>query len=787
MTGKTLSHYRLVEQIGAGGMGVVYRAHDERLERDVALKVLPADTLADEETRKRFRKEALALSQLNHPNIATVFDFDSQDGVDFLVMEIVAGELLAAKLTRGALPEKEVAALGGQIAAALEEAHERGIVHRDLKPGNVMVTPKGQAKVLDFGLAKLKRRDDAPDATASATETKGIAGTLPYMAPEQLRNEVLDARTDIHALGAVLYEMATGKRVFVEDSSPRLTDAILHRLPVSARSLNARIAPELDRIILKCLEKEPENRYQAAKEVAVDLRRLASPPSATAFAPVRRATWSPSRVALTAGIVVVAIAATLVAFNVGGLRERLLGHAGPPRIESIAVLPLDNLSGDPAQEYFADGMTEALISNLAQIGALRVISRTSVMQYKGARKPLPQIAKELGVDAVIEGSVQRSGDRVKVTAQLIRTATDTHLWAKEYERDLRDVLTLQSEVARAIASEIKVQITPQEQTRLASARPVNPEALEAYLRGRYAWNKFTIEGFQQAIAYFEQAIRKDPLYALPYTGLADAEVQLAGRVMPATVAMPKAKEAALRALELDPNLAEGHNGLAFVTFYFEWNWSEAEKEYLRAIELNSGYSHVHGVYAHYLAARGQFEKALAEWGRAKEIDPLSNNCVETRLLSYARRFAQAIEVHRKMLERDPEAASSCFWVVTAYVKEGMADQAIAQAQKAAARLPGETLPMALQGHAYWAAGKKEEARALLTELLALSKKQYVSPYNVAVLYAGLGDRDRTMEWLEKAFQERAGLLVYLNVDPSFDNLRGDSRFKALTRRMNLPE
>ncbi|MBI1739247.1 MAG: protein kinase, partial [Acidobacteria bacterium] len=369
MIGKTLSHYKILEQIGAGGMGVVYRARDERLERDVALKVLPADALPDEDARKRFRKEALALSSLNHPNIATVFDFDHQEGVDFLAMEFIAGESLAEKLQRGPLSEKEIASLGGQIASALDEAHEHGVVHRDLKPGNVMVTPKGQAKVLDFGLAKLLRSGGDADLTRSVTETKAVAGTLPYMAPEQLSGEPLDARTDIHALGAVLYEMATGQRPFREQSVPRLTDAILHQPPVSARVVNARVSPELDRIILKCLEKDPENRYQSAKEVAVDLRRLASPTGTTAAAPAVSVGRKRPGVVLTAGIALVAVAAVLLAFNAGGLRERLLGRAGPPQIKAIAVLPLENLSRDPEQEYFTDGMTEALISNLAQIGA----------------------------------------------------------------------------------------------------------------------------------------------------------------------------------------------------------------------------------------------------------------------------------------------------------------------------------------------------------------------------------------------------------------------------------
>jgi serine/threonine protein kinase/Tfp pilus assembly protein PilF len=782
MIGKTLSHYKILEQIGAGGMGVVYRAHDERLGRDVALKLLPAETLGSASARRVLENEARTASALNHPHICTIHDVGEADGQFFVAMEYVEGKPLARLIPAGGLPEEMVVRYGMQIADALAHAQERGIVHRDLKSANVVVTPEGRAKVLDFGLAQRVRKEELEEVTRSKVSieaSRGIAGTLAYMAPEVLRGEAADARSDIWALGVMLHEMAAGELPFQSATGFELSAAILREPP---RPLPARVPAGLRAVIQRCLAKDPAQRYQRAGEVKAALEATSTGLVVQPATEPHATFW---RNAIFASAGVLALAALLLAFNVGGARDRLVGRGGPPKIESIAVLPLANMSGDPAQEYFADGMTEALISSLAQIGSLKVISRTSMMRYKNSQKTIPEIAQELHVDAIVEGSVQKAGERVRITAQLIRAATDTHLWAKEYERDLRDVLSLQSDVARSIASEIRVQLTPQEQTRLASVRPVNPEALEAYLRGRYAWNKFTVEGFQQAIVYFEQAIQKDPLYALPYTGLADAYVQLAGRVMPPTEVMPKAKQAALRALELDPNLAEAHNSLAFVTFYFEWNWSEAEKEYLRAIELNSGYSHVHGVYAHYLAARGQFEKALAEWGRAKAIDPISN-CAQTRLLSYARRFTQAIEVHRKMMEIDPEDASGCLWAVTAYVKEGKADQAIALARKAAVRLPGETLPMAMLGRAYWVAGRRQEARAMLTELLALSKKQYVSPYNVAVMYAGMDDRDRTIEWLEKAFQERAGLLVYLNVETQFDELRGDPRFQDLLRRMNFP-
>ncbi|MGH9580869.1 MAG: protein kinase domain-containing protein [Terriglobales bacterium] len=493
MVGQTLGHYRILEQIGAGGMGVVYRAHDERLERDVALKVLPPGTLVDEATRKRFRKEALTLSKMNHPNIETVFDFNTQDGVDFLVMELIPGITLDQKVVAGALAEKDVLRFGQQLAEGLAAAHEQAIIHRDLKPGNLRVTPDGRLKILDFGLAKLVQPVSDVALTNSLTETQSVTGTLPYMAPEQLRGEAADARSDIWAAGAVLYELATGRRPFDAKLSTALAGDIQHTPPPSLRQLKPALSPKLEDIILKCLEKDPENRYQSARDVGVDLRRLGTAAIPSAVGPVVPV-WPLWRRALPVAVIALAVVVAVVAGLVGGrLRERLLGKATPPRIESLAVLPLENMSGDPGQEYFADGMTEALIAELSKIRALKVISRTSVMQYKGARKPLPEIARELNVDAVIEGSVVRDGDRVRITAQLIYAPADQHLWVESYERDLKDVLALQDEVARSIASEIKVKLTPEEQAHLTSARSVNPEAYELYLKGRHHWNKRTEE------------------------------------------------------------------------------------------------------------------------------------------------------------------------------------------------------------------------------------------------------------------------------------------------------
>lgn len=790
MIGKTLGHYRIVEKIGEGGMGIVYRARDEHLGRDMAIKVLPPGALADEAARRRFRKEAEALSKLNQPHIATVYDFDSQNGVDFLVMEYIAGTSLAEKLTIGAMAEKELAMLGTQIATALEEAHEHGVVHCDLKPGNILVTQKGQAKVLDFGLAKLLRPASVAELTASITQTHAVAGTLPYMAPEQLRGENLDARTDIYALGVVLYEMATGQRPFRDPLPTRLTDAILHQAPQPPRALNQRISAALESIISKCLDKDPENRYQSAKEVGVDLRRLGMAASVAMAQPARPVRTGPRTVAaaVLAGVVLLGL---LVGLNVGGLRKRLLGSGAAPRIESLAVLPLANLSGDPGQEYFADGMTEALITDLAKIRALKVISRTSVMRYKEVKKPLREIARELNVDAVVEGSVLRVGDRVRITAQLISAVTDEHLWAENYERDLRDVLALQSEVARAIAAEIRVKLTSQEQARFAATRPVDPEAYEAFLKGRYHWYRRSPDALKKALEYLERAIAKDPTYALAHAGLADAYNSLGWdlfAVLPPAEAYPKAKEAAKRALELDPNCAEAHAALGWAAAAYDWDWATAEGEFRRAIELKPQYGPVHIWYSHFLEAMGRTEESFEESKRAIESDPLGLilNLHMGWYYLFARQNDRAIEQLRKTLDLDPGFILARMLLGEAYEQTGMFEHAIAEFEKAVNLSERHPIYLAGLGHGYAVSGRRDDAQKTIKELQQLSSQRYVPARGIAEIYIGLGDKDQAFAWLDKALKQRNGWLFHIKGNPRYDSLRSDPRFRALLKRLNLP-
>ena len=756
MEGRTLSHFRILEKIGAGGMGEVYRAHDEHLDRDIAVKVLPPGTLADDAARQRFRREALVLGKLNHPNIQSVFDFDTQEGVDFLVTEYVPGVTLSDKLAAGPLPEKEEVRLGTQLAEGLAAAHEQGILHRDLKPSNLRVTPDGRLKILDFGVAKLL--GPVSETAVTETGTGTVAGTPLYMSPEQRRGERVDTRSDLYSAGLVLWEMATGRPP-----------------SVAARGLLGRATPELQRIVEKCLEEDPGNRYQSAKELAVDLRRLGTP------VVTRRL----SRRAVLAATASLAALAVLVGLYVGETRDRLarlLGSGASPRIESLAVLPLENLSGDPEQEYFADGMTEALITDLAQISSLRVISRTSAMRYKVTRKPLPDIARELNVDAVIEGSVQRAGDRVRITAQLIHAPTDRHLWAKSYERDLRDVLALQGEVAAAIAREIKVAVTPADQARLTRARPVNPEAYEAYLKGKFYLNKFTPEGFKKGLAYLQQAIEEDPANPLPYAGLALGYSLIGHEAVPD--AFVRAKAAARKALELGETLGETQEALAEIKLYSEWDYVGAGQDLRRALELNPSLPEAHAHYAWYLLLVGRVDEALAEMRRAQEVDPL--NPLWSAWLGWqyweVGRLDEAIAEARKSLELNPDFPWGLYVLGAVYAQKGMYEEAITAHQKAAAVSSAVRWPL---GHTYALAGRSEEARKVTAEL-----KKQVTPMNawgLAEVYTALGEKDEALRWLEAGFELRFSWMPWIGVLRPFEPLRGEPRFQELRRRMNLPQ
>jgi TolB-like protein/tRNA A-37 threonylcarbamoyl transferase component Bud32/Tfp pilus assembly protein PilF len=784
--GETLGRYRIVATIGSGGMGVVYRAFDPTLEREVALKLLNSKALDSTSARDRFLREARALSQLNHPHICTIYEIGDTEGRTFIAMEYVRGRPLSALIPADGLPTESMVRYGAQIADAIGHAHAHGVVHRDLKSANVVVTPESAVKVLDFGLAKQVESDPdraiaAQEASRRSTLTAGITqpgvvmGTPGYMAPEVLVGQPADARADIWALGVILHEMATGTLPFTGPTPLEMASAILKESPTP---LPARVSPTLRRIVQRCLAKDVGLRYQTAGEVRAALE-AAGPGSAPEVRPVRPVV---RRTAFAVVSVLAAVAITAVALNWSAWRSR---PATAP-IRSVAVLPLENLSGDPEQEYFADGMTEQLTADLSSITTLRVISRTSAMQYKGAGKPLSTIARELNVDAVVEGSIVRAGERVRITARLIQAATEEIVWARSYERDLRDVLALQGEVARSIAGEIGITLTAQEQTRLASARPVDPEAHRLFLLGRFHANQGSEEGLKKAVQHFDLAIAKDPGYASAHTGLAEAYVGLSSFYVHPEEAMPKAKAAVQTALRLDESLADAHAVAGYIHLIYDWDGPAAARELDRAIQLNPNLSTARLNYAAYLSTQGRRDESVAEVRQAVELDPLSLRAHSegASLLLFAQRYDEAIDLAGKALELDPNFAFALVWQGVAYAEKGRFQEAVASLQKAA-RLDKSPTILALGAHVHAVGGQKREAAALIREVEEAAEQRYFCPYEIGAAYVSLGDFDSAYKRFRQGVEDKADCMAWLGVEPWIEPFRSDPRYAQLLRDVGL--
>ncbi len=781
----------------------MYRAKDTRLDREVAIKVLPDHLSGDASALARFEREAKVLAALSHPNILTIFDVGCDNSISFAVMELLPGETLRDRIAQRRPRWADAVQIGIEIAEGLSAAHSKGVLHRDLKPANIFVTPDEHIKILDFGLARWN--DDTNAAGPESETTSGpvtaagdVMGTMPYMSPEQLRGARVDARSDIFSFGCVLHEAITGQRPFSRLSRAETISAILKEEPAVLMDFDAAVPVELDLAVKRCLKKEPDQRFQSAGDLAFHLRQILSgaPQARAAGQASARETHTPARRVKVLAAATVLLLLGALAFFLPSLRK---GTGARPQFKAIAVLPLQNISADPEQEYFADGMTDAVITDLAKIKAMKVISRTSVMQYKNTKKPLRDIAAELHADAVVEGSVMHSTDQVRITVQLIDASSDQHLWAESYERAAKDVFALQGEVAQAIARQVQAAITPQEQARLVKEKPVDPEAYELYLKGRHVMMRGGLEDVQRAIEYFQSGLAKDPDNALIYTGLADAYIHRMSDVHQSPVeATIKARAAAAKALELDESLAEAHTSLASIKLLYEWDWTGAESELKRAMELNPGYPLAYRVYGEYLTIIGRHPEALRYFEEARRLDPLyeRNYLVEGYSYFMAHKYDEAIEKIRAGLEVEPDSMAY-FILVLALAERGDYAAAISEGEKAT-KLNTSPLLLTSLASAYTRAGRRADASRLLRQLNEISKHQgpapawhqgafgYVCPYEVAGVYAQLGDKNQTFKWLGKAGQSRS-CMYWLRQDPRFDSVRADPRFQDLLTEMKFPQ
>jgi eukaryotic-like serine/threonine-protein kinase len=747
MIGTRLGSFEITAKLGEGGMGVVYRAKDLQLGRDVALKILRGSFAEDPERVSRLQREAQLLASLNHPNIAQIYGFEMSGEKHALIMELVEGPTLAELLAQKLLPFEECLSISTQIVQALAEAHDKGIVHRDLKPQNIKLARGGGVKVLDFGLARRQATAGSPitDATTMThgTQPGTVLGTVGYMAPEQVRGESVDTRADIFSFGCVLYEMATGERAFARSSPVETMTAILHDAPSAPSARRRELPSAFDRVVAHCLKKDPAARFQSAHDLEFALNALTP-------APV---------------------------------------HPGiKARSASVAVLPFINLSTDPENEFFADGITEDVIAHLTKIRSLKVISRTSVMAFKKRDCGLREIGEKLGASTLLEGSVRRSGNRVRIIAQLVDGASDEHIWGETYDRDLTDIFAIQTDVALNIANGLRAELSNDERARVGR-RPTNDlEAYELYLRGRNSRNKFTQEGYRRRLIDFDAAIARDPNFALAWASIAETHAEMCidgslNRSPEETIRLAKA--AAARALELDNELGDVYGISGLIQFAFDFDWRGAERSFLRAIELSPGSAQVHEHYSWLCTSLERYDDALREVRRARELDPiLMRSDVATTLLR-AGRVEEALDEARRSIQDDPAATRSHSVLGWALIFHGEKAAGIASLEKAVALSPGATLFLSQLGQACAMTGDLERARHILEQLRDRATHEFVSPYHFAYLYSGLGNADAALDYLERAFERRSGAIYGIKGSFLFNNLHTHPRFESLVERMNL--
>jgi serine/threonine-protein kinase len=759
MNSDNISHYRILKRLGAGGMGIVYLAKDEKLDRMTALKVMPSELAANEELMRRFIQEAKAASAINHPNVAHIYEIGEEDGVHFIAMEFIDGQTLESLINGRPLDIANFLDISVQLADALDEAHSRGITHRDIKPSNIIITPRGQAKVLDFGLAKMSGRDpltnDSFIATARITEPGVVMGTVQYMSPEQALGKEVDHRSDIFSLGVVMYEMATGQLPFSGVSPTDTIVQITQTQPESVVRVNYRVPDEIDRIIRKCLEKERDRRFQTARDLLVDLKNF------------RRDSDS------------------------GITRKETRQPRGQTRrkksIDSLAILPFVNLSTDPNMEYLSDGITENIISSLSQLPKLKVMARSTVFRYKGRDLDLQEVGRELSVQGAVTGRVLQVGDNLVITTELVNLSDGSQVWGGQYNRKVSDIFAVQEEIANEITNKLRLTLSNVTKKRLVKGYTADTTAYQSFLKGRYHFYKQTAEGFRKAVEFFQQAIAEDPNYAPAYAELANTySTLLYWGFLPREETLPKMSEALNKALALDPSLAEAHLLMAKNKFHYEWDWAVADREFKKAIELNPNYAEARSLYAFYLADMGHFPEAIAEARRAQGLDPLSLFSIMGLGFVYtqARQYDNALEQGSKLLEMDPNFFGSHWLIGSAYYGKGMVEEAIVACQRAVT-LGGSPMVSAFLGFLYGVSGRREEALKTIDQMKEMRKHTLIPPPSIAMIYAGLGEKDSAFEWLETAYEERNAMLTSLKVGNTFDNLRADPRFADLLNRIGL--